>query len=272
MKLIMTLLVRDEEDIIRENIEFHKQQGVDFFIVTDNGSVDNTPTILKTYEKEGILKYKHESSNYNQSKWVTNMAQDAYTNYGADWVINNDADEFWFSKNNSSLKETFKTIDKQYNVVIANRHNFIPIQNTKEKPFYETMVYKETHSKNPIGDPLPPKAAHRGDANIKVSPGNHNVSGFEQKNIIRDCLEIFHFPMRSENQYERKMINLGSGYLCSNRENLRKDLYMKYLKNPSFFKEKYHHETYSKCQVLKKLYAKTLQKDTRLRNTLLNIR
>ncbi len=38
MKLVMTLLLRDEEDIVRENLDFHLAQGVDRVIVTDNGS------------------------------------------------------------------------------------------------------------------------------------------------------------------------------------------------------------------------------------------
>lgn len=49
----MTLLVRDEQDIIRENIEFHLSQGVSFFIVTDNLSADGTAAILKEYEEMG---------------------------------------------------------------------------------------------------------------------------------------------------------------------------------------------------------------------------
>jgi hypothetical protein len=40
MRLVMTLLVRDEIDIIRQNIEFHLRHGVDFVIGTDNGSTD----------------------------------------------------------------------------------------------------------------------------------------------------------------------------------------------------------------------------------------
>ena len=35
MKIVMTLLVRDEQDIIRENIEFHLSMGVNFFIAAD---------------------------------------------------------------------------------------------------------------------------------------------------------------------------------------------------------------------------------------------
>jgi hypothetical protein len=38
MKLVMTLLVRDEQDILADNLDFHLAQGVDEVIVTDNGS------------------------------------------------------------------------------------------------------------------------------------------------------------------------------------------------------------------------------------------
>jgi|HubBroStandDraft_4_1064222.scaffolds.fasta_scaffold15179_1 hypothetical protein len=50
MKLVMTLLARDEEDILASNLDFHVAHGVDFFIATDNLSVDRTSEILRSYE------------------------------------------------------------------------------------------------------------------------------------------------------------------------------------------------------------------------------
>jgi len=38
VRLVMTLLVRDEVDIVRANVDFHLEYGVDFVIVTDKGS------------------------------------------------------------------------------------------------------------------------------------------------------------------------------------------------------------------------------------------
>ncbi len=44
MRIVLTLLVRDEADIIGSNLAYHLSQGVDFVIATDNGSRDGTPT------------------------------------------------------------------------------------------------------------------------------------------------------------------------------------------------------------------------------------
>ena len=77
---ILELLVRDEEDALRANLEFHRAQGVDFFIITDNNSEDATTAIAKEYEANGLAHYILETDDdYNQSAWVTRMARLAAT-------------------------------------------------------------------------------------------------------------------------------------------------------------------------------------------------
>ena len=87
-KLIMTLLVRDEEDIIEKNIRFHLNHGVDFIIATDNGSVDGTRGILKKYENKGLLHLIDEKNqDYSQAEWVNRMGKLAYEKYHADTLL-----------------------------------------------------------------------------------------------------------------------------------------------------------------------------------------
>src|SRR3954466_6004641 len=99
MKLVMTLLVRDEQDIVADNLDFHLAQGVDEVIVTDNGSEDATLEILRPYEERGAVRAISEpSDDSSQGRWVTRMARMEAADLGADWVINNDAHEFWWPR------------------------------------------------------------------------------------------------------------------------------------------------------------------------------
>jgi hypothetical protein len=211
MKLVMTLLVRDEQDIVRANIDYHLGQGVDYIIATDNRSVDATADVLREYEAKGLLRYMFEGSDdYNQHAWVTRMARIAHAEYDADWVINNDADEFWWPLA-GSLKEVFERVPESMNIVQASRHNFVVVEDSSE-PFWSRMVYREAKSLNPLGGPLPAKVAHRGSASIKVGQGNHEVQGMDDPRIINGLIEILHYPIRGYQQIENKIAKGGAAY------------------------------------------------------------
>jgi glycosyltransferase involved in cell wall biosynthesis len=216
MKLVMTLLVRDEQDIIAEHLDFHLAQGVDEVIVTDNGSEDATLEILRSYEARGVARIILEpSDDYSQGRWVTRMARMAADD-GADWVINSDADEFWWPRS-GSLASTFESLDAGTGVVVAHRTNFVP-QPEDDRPFWERMIVRERESLNPVGKPLPPKLAHRAHPEITVVQGNHRVQGPDLGERLDDgSVDILHFPMRSYGQFENKIVKGGQAY-ARNRE------------------------------------------------------
>lgn len=95
-RLIMTLLVKNEEDMLEENLIFHKAMGVDGFIITDNNSSDRTPEIIRKYKEKGwiVEAIEEKATDYQQKKWVDRMIWKAKSVHKADWVINADADEY----------------------------------------------------------------------------------------------------------------------------------------------------------------------------------
>lgn len=212
MKLVMTLLVRDEEDIVADNLDFHLAQGVDEVIVTDNGSVDGTLEILRAYEARGLVRIIVEpTDDYSQGRWVTRMARLAATEHKADWVINNDADEFWWPVE-GNLRTLFEGLGDDVGAVVGHRTNFVP-RPEDDRPYWERMTLRERESLNPVGKPLPPKLAHRAHPEIVVVQGNHRIKGADVGSEVDDgSIEILHFPMRSYAQFENKIVKGGRAY------------------------------------------------------------
>jgi hypothetical protein len=209
----MTLLVRDEEEIIEDNLDFHLRHGVDFVIVTDNRSEDRTPAIVERYVRRGVARLITETDDdYDQTAWVTRMARLAAVEHGADWVINADADEFWWPKG-GDLRQALAMIPANVGVVEVDRSNFIPVDG--EGPFHQQMVVRQAVSYGPLGDPLQPKVCHRGHAGVEVAQGNHSVTGVPGRTLkvtAASPLFILHFPLRSYAQFERKIISGGQAY------------------------------------------------------------
>lgn len=209
----MTLLVRNEEDILEANLEYHFAQGVDFVIATDHGSTDATPEILREYELRGLARvFRVEGCEHHQSRRVTHMARLAAVEYDADWVINNDADEFWWPAT-GRLVDAFAAIPAEHGLVTARRSNFLASSTADDQPFYTRLQVRERESRNLVGDPLEPKVAHRAHPQVVVAPGNHSVSGAPLAPAPdAQMFEVLHFPMRTLEQFERKVRTIGMGY------------------------------------------------------------
>jgi hypothetical protein len=208
MKLVMTLLARDEADIVDANISFHLNAGVDFVIATDNRSQDGTTEILERYATAGQLHLIREPGEYlRQAEWITRMGRLAAMEYGADWVIHGDADEFWWPRGDS-LKDVLASIPARYGIVRALLRHFVP-RPEDGQGFAERMIVRMS-ALSPINDPrslFRPnlKIIHRADPNVDVSIGAQRLidSPFVP---LRGWypVEFFHFPVRSLEQSERK--------------------------------------------------------------------
>jgi hypothetical protein len=208
MRLVMTLLVRDEADVVDAQIAFHLHAGVDFVIATDNASSDGTTAILERYERSGRLRLLREPGRQiRQSEWVSRMARLAATEHAADWVINSDADEFWWPRG-GSLKEVLGTVPARFGVIRGCWRHFLPIVEG-DAFFAERMTVR-------LGAPAHPgaketvfhahqKVAHRARPDVVIEAGNHNAEapGLEPLRSWHP-IEVLHFSFRSAAQAERK--------------------------------------------------------------------
>jgi hypothetical protein len=140
------------------------------------------------------------------------MARRAAVVHAADWVINSDADEFWWPRE-GTLASTLAEVPDDFGLVVAWRTNFIPRWDD-DGPFFEGMIVRDVVSTNVLGDRrLLPKVCHRAAADVEVAQGNHSATSRALGPALDDGrIEILHFPMRSYRQFENKIVKGGAAY------------------------------------------------------------
>jgi hypothetical protein len=214
MKLIQTLVVRDEEDIVDDHIAYHLNAGVDFVIASDHGSQDGTTDILENYARDGCLHRIPVHGQMQDGPWRTHMARLAATEHQADWIINTDADEFWMPRR-GSLKEVFAAVPEPYGIVFALSRHFVP-RPDGEASFAERMTARVS-SAAAINDPTSPyrphlKAAHRADPGVTISFGAHFARSSRWRAVHHwHPADVLHFPFRSIRQWENKGVRRAHG-------------------------------------------------------------
>ncbi len=229
-KVVMTYKLRDEADVIADNVRYHVGQGIDTFLAADNGSTDGTREILAGFEDRGLMRvFDEPAEDFRQESrhWLTKMARFAAEELGADWVIHNDADEFWWPVQ-GTIPEALAGIPPEFGAVISPRSEFVT-RPEDDRHFAERMDVRETRAR------LRPKVAHRAEPNVVVlhrgahdvalaapdgdglairSPGRPVLRGARDEIDEGDDeklvwapnhpLRTFHFPLRTYEQFERK--------------------------------------------------------------------
>jgi hypothetical protein len=204
--IVMTLVVRDEIDIVAATIEHHLAAGVDRIIVTDHRSVDGTSDVLADYANLGVLELRREDGPaFRQAAWTTAMARQAATRFGASWVINGDADEFlWPPTGVAALLKSARA-----SCLVVERDNLVEDPATDSSwPWPSRLVLRDTRSLRNEGKRIAPKMIHVADPEASVGPGAHTVSGplIGPPSADRP-LRILHFPDRGFSQYRQKISN-----------------------------------------------------------------
>ena len=272
-RIVMTVQCRDEEDIIGYNIAYHLAQGVDFIIATNNASLDRTPRLLERFARQGKLHLIREPSlTHDQAVWVTRMAQMAAKRFDADWVINNDADEFWFS-GQGTVRDVLAAIPPGIDCLSVPRVDMLPPRNADRK-FYESMLVYNGNGRSVHGTALAPKACHRAYPDVRVAQGNHFVKRRDSRltDTSDHTMRIIHYPLRSLGHLQRRVRQGAIAQVPGSRMNAIsadrwRKLYGNYLQ-PGQLESYYSERAPSPEQIEAGIASGTLICETRIRDAL----
>jgi len=168
-----------------------------------------------------------EKGSYNQAKWMKQLAGVAKKELKADWVINNDADEFWLPTNELNLKENLAF---KGSVLTVQRHNMILDEHCLQcgdffdatyyvkNPIYYTKKKQLNNEKVSIVlGKIGPKTIINPHGLLYLRGGNHKAlhianirdylrSGYDKIKRF-EAIEVFHYPIRSYAQFEKNIQN-----------------------------------------------------------------
>lgn len=215
------MLVRNQQHILPTTVGYLlRHLGVHRVVIADNGSNDSTPKILKCLsEADERVRWLDASGPYLQAEIINELAREAYRN-GADWIIPNDADEFfWFGG------RQFRDLDLSSKVgaVTLEVCNFVQWRWIKKEHTraLETMIF----SARPLGtqesarllveqaqiafiqQKYPPKLMLRASLTITIHKGNHDADDVPGDRVSLGDAQVLHAPLRARNSLDARIEN-----------------------------------------------------------------
>lgn len=199
-------MVRDEEDIVGDTVA-HMLTQVDHVIVADNRSVDGTRKILDSLD---ITVVDDPEVAYYQSQKMTALAHRARVEFGADWVVPFDADEWWVHPD-GRIGDVLEGCTA-WAVMEAELFDHVATGEDPSGRPIEAMGWRRA-----AAAPLP-KVACRTGADLVIHQGNHSVE-YSAPHVSTNGLVVHHFPYRSADQFARKAANGGEAYAATDLAN-----------------------------------------------------
>jgi|GEM_PF-3442266 len=222
MKLAMTLPIKNHAYLIKQNILYHHTQGIDCFVVMLNNSEDDSEKILQELAKNiDIISYRKTDEIFMDAEFRLEMAIKARDILKADWIVNNDIDEFWITSNEKNLKSNLEELSTKFNTVYAERYNFIPYIEDGEayKSPPESFKYivnnpQKIDKSRPFSEISPLEFmlktnAGKATCSLKgltyIAAGSHEVQIENYSKTISDNLSILHYPFSTKETLKKEI-------------------------------------------------------------------
>lgn len=213
LHVAVIMMVKDESDIIRQNLLWLYFVGVRRFVIIDNNSSDSTPEIIKDFSKSSadieMLSIHDPLIHYFQKEKTTGMFHFARSVWpDLKWVFPIDADEFLIPQQGfDPLEGLSPEIDAITIPKVIHCLSGEPIEYGQDALFNMPV--------RTLLGAVPPKVAVRVNSEASIEQGNHFVSFPQGRSPIHAsglCLGFYYreFPTRSFAQFLRKVRNGGA--------------------------------------------------------------
>jgi glycosyltransferase involved in cell wall biosynthesis len=207
----LVMLARNEADVIAHTLRWHFEHGVEHAVIMDHASTDDTPQILREFERDGRVHVVYFTGAYNQGDLTTRLVRIAIEKFGSEWIIPCDADEFWTGDFHRAIADTGANILRvpTINFIAADADDELepnPVLRMRHKITRPPRIPKLPYILKPCQSKV--MFATRGFRQIFT--GNHDVE-LDEKNLSREhTLSISHYPLRSRAHFFEKVIQGGA--------------------------------------------------------------
>ncbi|GEL44556.1 hypothetical protein MEX01_51470 [Methylorubrum extorquens] len=225
------MMVKDEDDIIYENLAWHYQIGFKCFLIINNGSTDNTRAeinrFIKDFSEKGarvVVVDDYEEAYYQAAK-TTAGSKFAKIYFGCNWIFALDADEF-LDFGRRKLVDVITYVERQMSDLLQCSSNSglyaaavrMPLRNyvcTPEDDVTDRSPTRRMVFRHRQGDGR--KVAVRLTEDVYIAQGNHHArlnDGTTLPSIDGASigLSIRHYRVRSFDHFMSKVKNGGIAY------------------------------------------------------------
>ena len=115
--LCVGAIFKNEKLIMKEWLEHYIREGVDHFVLVDNGSDDDYMQVLEPFIAQGIVTLFADTAVYAQVKFYNRYVRKIGRSF--EWILIVDFDEFVYArKNHSSIKSYLSRLDQKVGQVL----------------------------------------------------------------------------------------------------------------------------------------------------------
>jgi glycosyltransferase involved in cell wall biosynthesis len=191
MTVVGVTMVWNESDLIEFTVR-HMLDQVDYVIVADNRSTDDTRAILESIGDPRLFVVDEPEFGYCQDRVMNALADSAQRDLGATWIVPFDADEWW-AASSGTIKDVLADVDSDGVMVGICATVPQPTDDPNEPNPFRRCVSRR-------GPPAPRwRVVYRPAPGRVLGMGNH-VTSDSARWPSEERLLIRHLPYRSFEQ------------------------------------------------------------------------